>query len=423
MKLRTKRTAWAAGVGAGALVFGLLAPSAYADPAAQGKDVVGVGSDTVEFIGDFLMDGDTSSHLGFNSGKLNRAYNEFATGDSNGRALYDAHGNLLYTQGTTSITLRGGTKPVKRPDGSGDGVQALIDDSVGSTAAGYNHLPQGSVNYARMSRWPKSTEFSQCSTNATGCAGLHIFMVAVDHLGVAVDSDATNAPAAGLTATQLAYIYSHCASDDATKGVYWDDPTLAITGATHAHIVPVIPQGGSGTRSFFLHDIGVPDATVTGLGCIKVSEEHDPTGVTLSGDTLNAIEPFSTGRAALATSGYFANSGEAATDFHIAVQVPGSNGVSSGAFYDDRGLFVAVRQYDVDNTGGHLTAFEPGSTKTWVEQLFYGAGNWAAKGSSALLVQAAGPITSASPGLTPKYCDLGTPTATSSAPTDPMTAC
>ncbi|HEY5454061.1 MAG TPA: hypothetical protein VIJ96_01190, partial [Acidothermaceae bacterium] len=127
------------------LVLG--AGSAFADDQAQSGDVVGVGSDTVQYASDFIANGSPTGAAGYNSSVTNRDISFFATGDGNGRALYDSTGQLLQggggAEGTTSITLRAGTLPVARPDGSGDGMLALTNDSVGGP--GYEGLPTNSI--------------------------------------------------------------------------------------------------------------------------------------------------------------------------------------------------------------------------------------------------------------------------------------
>jgi ABC-type phosphate transport system substrate-binding protein len=418
-----------------ALVLSTLQGAASADPQAQSSDVVGVGSDTVQYAGDFLMDGDIVGDVGQNFAQQNRVINEFATGDNNGRALYDSNGQILSyynngstsvatANGTTSIVLRAGQRPVTRPDGSGAGVGALIVDSVGAASPGnYEGLPNGSINYTRMSRLPSNgsgSEEATCDANASGCGGLHVYRFATDQLELAVWSGGTtNAPA--LSINQLATIYGASTPNCKT----W--ASVGVTGAAATNpIIPVIPQSGSGTRNFFLADLVAAVPTFTLGNCAVVSEEHDPTGITHaistnsalntvtypntypghSFDPADAIEPFSAaritlinGQAASATfptgvPAYFANSGEEPKDF--AVKLNSGTPTDSNPLYNaTRGVYFVVRQVDVTST----VKMEPGGTKNFVQTLFSGGGSLIGNASNAALIQAAG--------FTPNYKDCG----------------
>jgi ABC-type phosphate transport system substrate-binding protein len=406
-----------------ALVF--VAGSASADDQPTAGDVVGVGSDTVQYASDFLADGDNNGDAGYNGAVTNRDMSFFATGDGNGRALYDQNGQLLIggnagagptnLQGTTTIVLRQGTKPVARPDGSGDGIAALTEDSVGGP--GYEGLSNNSINYARASRLPKGAEQTACSI-LTNCGGLHVYEFADDNLEIAKWTGGTS-NAFPLSVSDLKGIYN-------CTFTTWASIPDAPAGASTHTIIPVIPQPGSGTQKFFLADIGL---SAPGT-CTEQAEEHDPTGITHAfdqGDTThtpdpaNAIEPFSVGRALLAASGYFSNTPEPATDFKIGL-ITGCKNVSSswtgagftadqgwcgttadpadgtqlinggtpiqttadGAVYDNsRGLYFIVRDHDLAD---HVP-FQPGTTKNFAQVLFSGAGSFAA--SNASLIESA----------------------------------
>jgi ABC-type phosphate transport system substrate-binding protein len=405
--------------------------SAFADDQAQSGDVVGVGSDTVQYASDFIANGSPSGAAGYNASVTNRDISFFATGDGNGRALYDSTGQLLQggngLEGTTSITLRAGTLPVARPDGSGDGIAALTNDSVGGT--GYEGLPNNSIQYVRASRLPKGSEQTNCSNNSTGCKGLHVYEFAQDNLEMAKWTGGTsNVPAAGLSISELQSIYKCTITT-------WN-ALPGNSGGSGSTIIPVIPQSGSGTRNFFLADLGTGGTSLTPGSCVHTSEEHDPTGIThatqtgsTTFDPADAIEPFSVGRARLAASGYFANSQEPTSDFAIGL-ITGCSGVSGSwaygaddgfcgatdsgdtnqlanggtpltagdgnAVYDStRGLFFIVRDADLTST----TSFQPGAGKNFAQVLFEGSGNYIQRSSTASLIKAAF--------LVPNYHDLG----------------
>ena len=414
------------------LVFGV--GSAFADDQPTSGDVVGVGSDTVQYASDFFADGDPSGDAGYNGAVTNRDMSFFATGDGNGRALYDSTGTLLAgnagkLEGTTTVVLRQGTKPVARPDGSGDGIAALTADSVGSGTS-YEGLANGSINYVRASREPKGSELTAC-THITDCGGLHVFQFASDNLEMAKWSGASNA--VPLSVADLQAIYT-CTI---TK---WNQ-IPGNSGGSGNTIIPVIPQAGSGTANFFEADLGTGGTPLTpNTACVQTSEEHDPTGIThahqLGSTTLDpadAIEPFSVGRARLAASGYFANGPEPTSDFAISLitgcknpstawttagdtadqgfcgtsdtsdpNQPANGGTVVNAadgnpIYDSvRGLYFIVRDFDLAST---TTPFQPGSTKNFAQVLFSGSTSFIAKSANQPLIRAAF--------LVPNYHDLG----------------
>src|SRR4051812_45678121 len=153
-----------------AMTAGLLAfpSSAYADYAPTNNDVVGVGSDTLQQLGDFVADGDFTGNLGYNTaGNKNKFISIDATADANTRLAYGPQGlgpNCAPGTGTTvgtgndnaqhanspcvlnpTVLLRAGKSPTQRPNGSGAGYNLLKQDtSAGGTGLGY-------VDFARAS--------------------------------------------------------------------------------------------------------------------------------------------------------------------------------------------------------------------------------------------------------------------------------
>src|SRR5260370_8308642 len=124
-------------------------PGSYDQNAGKG-DVVCVGSDTVQYLGDFLADGDQNAHAGFNSSKPTyKLVNIDATADANARLAYGqtqtvASPALL----DPSVVLRAGSPPVIRPNGSGAGMKALMND-VTTT-------PNQKINCVRTSSFPRT---------------------------------------------------------------------------------------------------------------------------------------------------------------------------------------------------------------------------------------------------------------------------
>jgi hypothetical protein len=292
--MQIKKLAVAA-VASSAVVLSLVtAAPASADYAPTTSDVVGVGSDTVQFAVDFMADGDYSGLPGYNAGARNKLVNFDATPDSGARLAYGSGGlnglqasgarqcgpgtggtagtgndNLTHTEASgpctlnPTIALRAGLKPVQRPNGSGGGYKAFVAD-------GATH----NIDFTRSS-----------SPQVKGStAAYDSIQLGTDALAMLVSST-TNAPVGGVTATQLKAIYA-CTTTD------W-----ATVGGTAGTIAPILPQVGSGTRASFLGAIGLTDTTVG--SCVTNAEENDPEAIDASGNATNAIEPMSSGRLAM----------------------------------------------------------------------------------------------------------------------------
>ncbi len=144
------------------------------------------------------------------------------------------------------IVIRPG-KTIPRPNGSSSGITAL------------KNTPE--IDFARSSRGKTASD-----------AGLDFVIFAQDGQKYAT-ATTSNVPD-GLTAAQLKEIYT-CSS-------------AAVPG-----LKPKLPQPGSGSRAFFLSQIGVTDAQATAAPCITVVQENDPAAV--AGDPA-ALVPFSVGR-------------------------------------------------------------------------------------------------------------------------------
>lgn len=412
MQLFTKVGIATATLAAAASVVALATP-ALADTSAQPGDVVGVGSDTVQNAADFVFDGAPGVAGGYNNlGNVNRVASYDATGDANGRATYDgtcgnaqaATGLGVFCDSTTnlppnllagSVVLRAGTNPVIRPNGSGGGAGALINDSPGSTTGGYDKLPIGSIQFARMSRLPNSTEITNCQVGSE-CGGLHVYQFATDDLGIARATTGFNGPA-GLSAKELIGIYT-------CQYKHWNELPSNSGGSTDT-IDPIIPQSGSGTRNFFLQDLTDANGgtTVTPGTCVRTAEEHDPTGIYADPHPGDAIEPFSTGKIALINGGYFANGvSYKGTNSPNGAYTPGFLTVEKGAPVDGtanyrstRGLYFTVRQSDVVSQ----TPMQPGGTQNFTTALFTDAQSAIRSTSGQAEIKAAG--------FTPAFADCG----------------
>ena len=230
-------------VAAGAIAVSLaLTGPAHSDPkfVPDKNDIVGVGSDTTEFM----------------VGDLATAFNKAKVGGSQRLASFDA-------TGSATIVLRKGSAPITRPNGSSAGIDELQANT--------------DVSFARSSRGP----------NATGDEGTSFYPYSKDRLSyVYANPDSNVSPS--LSASDLFDIYT-CAKTD------WSD-----FGQPAGHIEAKIPQAGSGTRSFFLASIGETETQLQqainepdDVCSVNEVQEHDPNAVI---GQPNAIAPFSFAR-------------------------------------------------------------------------------------------------------------------------------
>jgi PBP superfamily domain len=374
-------------------------PSGF-DPTTGKGDVVCVGSDTLQFLGNFLADGSPFAHPGYNANgaKHDKLVSLDATGDAAARFSY------AQTQTATNITpspldptviVRAGSFPAQRPNGSGSGYNALINDVT--TTAGEK------INCVRGSSYPSAQNFTDAQNAATGhpWGGLHVIRAATETLGIAA-ALSTNAPA-GLSDAELVPIYQGVSQT-------WGDLPGYSGPCPACTIVPMIPQPGSGTRNTFLADLqkfnsGVP--VTLGANVRQGIEENDPFAITTlnATDQPNAIVPFSGGRLNLWNKGYFHNPhtpynnnpfpGGATLSAGIALKTGTAPDASAG-YTDTRGLFFTWRAND-DN--GPLWA-NNSTTKNWVHELFLGTASFL--GSS---IKGSGPVNDS--GATYAYQDCG----------------
>lgn len=371
----SKTKACMAAVGAAGICVAAVAP-ATADIYPQTNDVVGGGSDTIQYTLDFIMDGTISGLPGYNSNQpKNRVFSFDATADADGRGVYPANSSTLMA--ATSV-MRAGTKPVPRPNGSSAGVKALYQ----APYVGVSGAPN--VQFARMSRLPTCAE-NTAAQNA-GYGGLHVYKFAADDLAMGA-TPSTNAPA-GLTAKQVVDIYQ--------GNILTWNAIPGNSGGSSGTIVPLLPQPGSGTRgsfdAFLKAANGGVSVTYSNPNLIVTQESDWAQYDTASGATQvnNRIGPFSSGRIGLNDSGYF---GADAKD-KVVLRV--GNPPGGGTAYDDaRQMVIAVRESDVNSAAN----WQPGSTRNWVKTLFSGATSVIANPAYAGNIQAAG--------QTATYQDLG----------------
>lgn len=253
MKRKTTVGALAAALTASAV--GLIASPAFAANANDTFDgttaatstpagyYVGVGSDTTQIVVHDLVS----------------AFN--ATNPTNKLSSFAADGT------PSSIFLRTtSAAAITRPNGSGSG-KALL----------YAPNNNAEVDFARSSSTLSAAEISGNLLQAP---------FALDGLKLAVSKSVTSNAPATLTPAQIVAIYKGTADT-------WDD----VGGSSTAAIVPLIPQSGSGTRSFFESKLKEANnnQTVTLAATVQNTQEHDPADIK---NNPNAIAPFSTARAA-----------------------------------------------------------------------------------------------------------------------------
>jgi ABC-type phosphate transport system substrate-binding protein len=223
----------------------------------KATDVVGVGSDTTQFMLD----------------QLSFDYNKAHT---IGRHLYswDALNPSTGVAGDPIGTKKGcTTTTIPRPNGSSAGILTLD----ANTADGKGFC----VDFARSSRGRGASD------PAKGPGGIEFLALAKDAVTYATNST-SNAPT-NLTTAQLAEIYT--CTVPATGGNPAND--WADLGGSPGTINPELPQTSSGTRSFFLGAIGVAAGSVG--GCVtSLAEENEGVDSHLAGP--NVIFPYSIGK-------------------------------------------------------------------------------------------------------------------------------
>jgi hypothetical protein len=410
MRHRAIQVGLIAGMALAAALPLLPTTSAYADYAPASGDVTGVGADVLQYMMNFLADGDAYGDTGYNQvGNKNKLVDFDASGDGNGRLAYGVDGGqtsqTTCTAGTggtagtgnstgtnvgapcvlnPTIVLRAGTQAVQRPNGSGAGFKALVQDIV----SGDNSASSEQVDFARASAAQTTTVSLPSGEN------IDQLEVGTDTLPM-LESTSPVSHAVPLNSTQLGLIYG----SNTPNCLSWNDPRIG--GTSSDTIIPVIPQVGSGIRTFFLQQIGLSNVGT----CTTVAEADDPTAL---GDQVNpadAIEPINQSRLDLyrgvnvsGTSGgipggYFLDpscadlSGVAGcgtgsvsggtwqtTSVSPPVQtIAGTPGGTSGggtAFDVTQPLYLYFRSSDLHST----QAWQPGGTLNWVKTLFYNPG-------------------------------------------------
>jgi ABC-type phosphate transport system substrate-binding protein len=255
---------------AAATIAAMAAGPALADPPTgttpKPADVVGVGSDTIQFVFDqFSHD----FNKGLSSSKPH-LYSFDATNPKTG-----AIGDTVVLKGTKSDHK---TCALARPDGSSQGISAL--ETSNKTISGHP-----CIDFARSSRArsgdPNTVSFVNLAGDAVGYATEQ-----------AAGGGKSNVPS-NLTTAELNAIYS-------CKVKNWDK----LKGGGNGKPEIFIPQSGSGTRSFFLSAIGgptfVPGPCANDLPTKAVPtgtlEENEGVNPAFAKNPQNVIFPYSIGK-------------------------------------------------------------------------------------------------------------------------------
>lgn len=215
-------------------------------------DLIGGGSDTTMGSVHYVAEA-------FNSAFPNAGF-KVASYAAQPQPAAPAPANTISLPSTPTATV------INRPNGSGGGKGLL-----------YGANNQVELDFARSSSGLNDNEKA---------AGLRLYPFGLDTLRIAVSgSVASNAPAS-LTPAQIVDIYE----GDITN---WNQ----LPGGKAGVIAPKVPQGGSGTRDFFLAQLkAIKGSDVTLAGTVVEVQEHDDTTVK---NNPNAVAPFSLGRAEL----------------------------------------------------------------------------------------------------------------------------
>ena len=249
-------------------ITAMVATPALADPPSgvtpKAKDVVGVGSDTIQNVLDQFSVDYNKTHA---TGKL---YSFDATNPTTG-----AMGDPIQLKASTPKA----TCNIPRPDGSSAGITALEN----TMATGGRPC----IDFARSSR-------ARASTDPTTISFINL---AGDAVTVATQPG-SNAPATLLTTAALTGIYN-CSI------THWNQ-IPGNTGGSNAVISAFIPQNGSGTRSFFLGALGLTNpgscvsSSATRAGAAGANDntlqENEGVAPILNKNKANVIFPFSVGK-------------------------------------------------------------------------------------------------------------------------------
>jgi len=195
-------------------------------------------------------------------------------------------GNWDAVGGAATIQTKLNGPFFQRPNGSGDGVFALSQSIQGSPTVLYN-----GQNIANQ------LDFARSSSDPSGTTGVLTY--------IPFATDAVTYAYNGASTFPTDVPQGTTTSDSAVNGVFpftlrniyaCRVVTFSDAAGNDVAIAPLIPQAGSGTRSYWLRQVGQTEATVTSGGCVTSRnnsvQEHDGRALTGLGD----IMPYSIGQ-------------------------------------------------------------------------------------------------------------------------------
>lgn len=249
----------------GALTLALASSTmAYADPTpAAFRTYAAVGSDTTQDVWNGLTNGTAATS------KSVASYNAFLTG---------------------SLTIKTkSTGPVfKRPTGSGNGVLAL--SASNNTPFLFDNGAGGTVNIANQVNFARSSSGPSSSFPGTALTYIPFARDAVSIVGRNLSSGI----ASNFTTDQIRAIFSCTNSADGRiTTAAGADPVYNASTTVKQQLNPLIPQAGSGTRTFFLAAAGLDGTTpAKTLGaCVSDAAYPENDGTVLK--TTGSVIPFS----------------------------------------------------------------------------------------------------------------------------------
>ncbi|MCT2584280.1 substrate-binding domain-containing protein [Actinophytocola gossypii] len=293
-------------VGASAILSLALGGIAVADPnlnnaggalpgyLPDSDDVVGTGSDTSQYVINTAAQAQSST----NPAVRLASFNAFQPGsEANGPVT----GDDIVIRDADQVAGSGDEVVIPRPNGSSAGINELLNNP--------------NVDFARSSRGADADDPQEVND-------LYFIPALSDGLSYVVD-DTAGSDIRSLDTAELAAIY-RCTD---TRGFN-----------------PKLPQSGSGTRSFFLEQIGLENNEIG--PCVDQNvQEHDASAV--DGDPL-AIAPFSTAR-------WSSNPPNPANPPSAVVDIAATS-PTAGVFYTTRTIYNVVRVNDYDAPGSPLPA-------------------------------------------------------------------
>ncbi|MFC4245226.1 hypothetical protein ACFOYW_17795 [Gryllotalpicola reticulitermitis] len=337
-----RRAAFIAAAGAVALTAAISTSAAFADPSGVTggpgatpptstttgtKTINAYGSNTDQNVYDVFTGGTNGSHFSYSPDSFGSTV-----------ASWDATNPVNNGLNDVIKPFSTATDTFQRPDGSGDGRNALSaanntaagkntwvssDSGATNTLSGTATVKQEEVTFARSSSLPGS------ATTASTGAQLKYIPQAKDAVGLAEQKVGSATAITNFTDTELKAIYTDTVAgqDQSAPGLdgnNWNvgDIYIASNGAipvyittaqdtatpTGTSVIGAVPQASSGTRSFFLSAINVATLGSGGVanetGSTHAVEENDVRAVSVASNltgggvsslpsSYDAIVPFS----------------------------------------------------------------------------------------------------------------------------------